>query len=345
MSSKHCSSMIAGRVTERLSSAPSAPFSTAILQNSGKYFAFASDSPIIGARSHAFASAASISSNGVSNIDPNMHDWPPSSPAPASSSPSSPFSILYALIASSTVLCTLRPNEPLSASPTTDPYDVIFIATSSRRTKRYASCIGRRDAIFSHGAARTKSAAAPNNDAPKAGVNPSTDSIKPGKCCVPHSWFAGAMFGSICPRMMSFTSCGGTGANETSDTPIAFNPSRHPSTYSHAVSAAHFDSSPRCKLAVVVSANRIVFGRAGFRRSPAFDVFMSRGFVMQRRKNRKTVSAVGFSLTTFPPDASSGVSPGSHARNAPSSVDTTSMRYGRTGCSSSPGIHARSLWT
>ena len=52
--------------------------------------------------------------------------------------------------------------------------------------------MGLLAARLSQGEARVKAAAAAKSDAPNADENPSTDSIKPGRCCVPHSWFAGA---------------------------------------------------------------------------------------------------------------------------------------------------------
>jgi len=52
---------------------------------------------------------------------------------------------------------------------------------------------GLLEARLSQGAARAKLAAAAKSDAPNAGVKPSTDWHRPGRCCVPHSWFCGAV--------------------------------------------------------------------------------------------------------------------------------------------------------
>ena len=105
--------------------------------------------------------------------------------------------------------------------------------------------IGRRAARLSQGDARTYAAAAAYSDFPNSGVNPSVHSIKPGKCCVPYSWFSGAMPGSMLPRIMFSRNMGGTGAKWHSSTPSASSAFLHPCTYGHAVSSAHFSFSPR----------------------------------------------------------------------------------------------------
>lgn len=233
------------------------------------------------------------------------------------------FSSLYASIADSIVLCTLKPYEPDSASPTTEANAVSFIATSSRRTRRYWTWIGRRAASFSHGAARTYDAAAAKSEAPNAGVNPSTLSIRPGRCCVPYSSSSGAIWGSMPSRMIFVTRASGTGANETSVTPIAARPARQPSTYAHRVSSAHRALSPRCRPAVTVSANLIVSGRAGANFSSLSLSLICLGCVMTRRKNARTVSGLGSDFVTFGFDVPSS---GSHDKNRPSWTETTSMR-------------------
>mmetsp|Transcript_9898 Transcript_9898/g.38612 ORF Transcript_9898/g.38612 Transcript_9898/m.38612 type:complete len:278 (-) Transcript_9898:65-898(-) len=277
-----------------------------------------------------------------------MHDWPfTDSPDDSTSSPAaSPrTSTSYARFASSKVLCTANPKDPSSLEPTTDTYAVSLIATSSLSTSLYDICTGRRLVSAVHGETRANSAAAAKRDPPNASVKPSTDCDRPGRCCVPHSWLSGAIEGSICVRMMDSMRSGGTGAKPTSSTPHSASPARHPSTYGHAVSPAHLSFSPRCRDAVWVSANRIDSGRAALRFSPAAVVFITLGWVITFLRKSRRASGVGRSFTTLPPPASSSPDAGSHARNWPSLVEITSIRWGRTGEPSSPMTYARSLWT
>jgi hypothetical protein len=134
------------------------------------------------------------------------------------------------------------------------------------------------------------------------------------------------MEGSICWRMMVSIRSVGTGANPISSTPHSARPARHPSTYGHAVTPAHFSFSPRCSDAVLVSANRIDSGRAGLRFSPAAVVFITLGWVITLLRKARSVSGVGNAFTTLLPPASSSPSAGSQARNWPSLVETTSIR-------------------
>mmetsp|Transcript_2347 Transcript_2347/g.8672 ORF Transcript_2347/g.8672 Transcript_2347/m.8672 type:complete len:271 (-) Transcript_2347:71-883(-) len=266
-------------------------------------------------------------------------------PSTLASTSSLPFSTSYAACDAVSVLCTVNPKFSFSRSPSTATKAVSFIVKSSRSFKRYCTFTGRRPANASHGAHFTKSAAAPNKDAPNSGVNPSTDSMSPGKCCVPQFASSGAYFGSICPRITASIISFGTGANAHRSIPSFANPSLHPSTYAHPSKLSHLSFSPTNARAVDVHATRTSFGAAlALFLSCALLEFNTCGAAITFDTKSTTSSHVGGSgpANTFPRSPASCA----QLKNAPSVVLVINTKYGLVGNSvRSSGNHARSLWT